>query len=69
MSNIKLFKSNPIVTLEMYSAILNFEKQEMKEPKLSSSLSQYDQHSIAVKNKATSLQSAAPGLCNHQPLR
>lgn len=38
MSNIKLFKSNPTVTLEMYGAILNFEKQEMKEPKLSSSL-------------------------------
>lgn len=40
MSNIKLFKSYPIVTLEMYSAILNFEKQEMKEHKFSSSLSQ-----------------------------
>lgn len=55
MSNIKLFKSYPVVTLEMYSAILNFENQEVKEHKFSSSLSQSYQHSIAVKNKAALL--------------
>lgn len=68
MSNIKLFKSNPTVTLEMHRAILNFEKQEMKAPKLSSSLANTISTAALWRTRRPRCRSAAPGPCSHQLL-